>query len=130
DAEDRTHLGRFASKVVEGDAVGILERKVAANISVLNSIWSWVIPVALVYFAYLTWRPNQTLRALNAAHSGFRPFGISGLVLGGLSMLLNDSGVSMPATMLAISLAYTTFLAVALERSEAVPQGAGGSGDP
>jgi hypothetical protein len=94
---------------------------VSANISVLNSIWSWVIPVALVYFVYLTWRPNKTLARLQLAHRGFRPFGISGLILGVLSMLLNDSGASMPAMMLAISLAYITYLAIGLEARSSPP---------
>ncbi len=115
DPEQRTHLGRFVAKVFDGDAAEILERKVSANISVLNSIWSWVIPVALVYFVYLTWRPNKTLERLQREHRGFRPFGISGLLLGVLSMVLNDSGASMPAMMLAISLAYTTYLAIGFE---------------
>ena len=57
--ESRTHLGRFADKLVSGDFSIVLQRKLESNISVLTStIWTLVIPVALVFFAYLTWRPG------------------------------------------------------------------------
>jgi hypothetical protein len=113
--EDRTHLGRFVAKVFGGEGAQVIERKIDANLSVLNTVWSWIIPVALAYFAYLTWRPNKTFEELIRRHKGVRVFGISALVLGVLSMLLNDSGVSMPAMMLAISLAYITYLTVDME---------------
>ena len=58
-AESRTHLGRFADKLVSGDFAIVLQRKLESNISVLTStIWTLVIPVALAFFAYLTWRPG------------------------------------------------------------------------
>jgi hypothetical protein len=118
---ERTHLGRFVSKLFSGDGAQIIQRKIEANLSVLNTVWAWVIPFALLYFAYLTWRPNATFAALIRRHKGLRAFGIGGLVLGVLSMLLNDSGVSMPAMMLAISLAYVTFFTIGLETSAEPP---------
>jgi hypothetical protein len=118
---ERTHLGRFVAKLFSGDGAQVLERKVAANLSVLNTVWSWVIPFALVYFAYLTWRPNTTFAALMRRHKGLRAFGIAALLLGVLSMLLNDSGVSMPAMMLAIALSYITFFTIGLETAADPP---------
>lgn len=41
---DRTHLGRFVAKLFDGDAGEIIERKIAANLRVLTSVWAWVIP--------------------------------------------------------------------------------------
>lgn len=114
-ADERTHLGRFASKLVDGDAGEIIQRKIAANLRVLTTVWAWVIPVALVYFVYLTWRPNRTLQTLQGAHSHFRTFGVSALTLGLLSMALNDSGVSLPAIMLAIVAAYVSYLVIGIE---------------
>ncbi|MFN8051081.1 MAG: hypothetical protein U0Q22_06590 [Acidimicrobiales bacterium] len=114
--DDRTHLGRFASKLFAGEAGEIIQRKIAANLRVLTSVWAWVIPVALVYFAYLTWRPNRTLQRLNAAHAHFRAFGVAALTLGLLAMALNDSGVSLPGIMLALVAAYVSYLVVELER--------------
>jgi hypothetical protein len=109
----RTHLGRFAQKVIDGDAAVILQRKLEANVSILTStIWTIVIPVALLFLAYLTWRPNRLLQRINDNHSGFRAFGISGLTLGVLAWILNDSGVAIPAMMLTVALPYTASLAL------------------
>ena len=119
DAEDRTHLGRFAAKVFDGDAGEIIQRKIAANLRVLTSVWAWVIPVALVYFVYLTWRPNRTLQRFHCEHPQFRAFGVSALTLGVLAMGLNDSGVSLPAMMLALVAAFVSYHVLDLEPSEA-----------
>jgi hypothetical protein len=115
--EDRTHLGRFVAKLFNGEAGEIIQRKIAANLRVLTSVWAWVIPVALVYFVYLTWRPNRTFQRLNDEHHQFRAFGISALVLGVLAMGFNDSGVSMPAMMVALTAAFVSYLVIDLERS-------------
>ncbi len=69
-ADERTHLGRFVAKLFSGDGAEIIQRKIAANLSVLTTVWSWVIPFALVYFAYLTWRPNATFAASDAWPQG------------------------------------------------------------
>lgn len=112
-AASRTHLGRFAAKVLDGGAATILQRKVEANVSVLTStVWTVVIPAALLYFAYLTWRPNRFMQRVVDAHPSFRPFGVSAILLGVLAWGLNDSGVSMPAMMLMIALPYTAWLAL------------------
>ena len=117
----RTHLGRFAQQILDGDLVEVLQRKLSANLRVLLVVWTWVIPAALVYLAYISWRPNRALTAIRQRHPGFRIFGVSGLVLGVLSMAVNDSGVSMPAMMLAVALSYTAYLAVCLEPVGADP---------
>ena len=103
----------------DGDGAEVIQRKLAANAKVLTSVWAWVIPLALVYFAYLTWRPNHTFRRLNRAHAQFPTFGVAGLTLGALSMAFNDSGVSLPAIMLALVVAYVSFLVMELERDPA-----------
>lgn len=113
----RTHLGRFAQKLLDGNGAIILQRKVEANVSILTStIWTIVIPVALLFLAYLTWRPNRLLRHLNEEHLGFRPFGISALTLGIVAWAVNDSGVAIPALMLTVALPYTAYLVLGLRR--------------
>jgi len=114
-ADERTHLGRFVAKLFDGDAGEIIQRKIAANLRVLTSVWAWVIPVALVYFMYLTWRPNHTLQQLNRRHPQFRAFGVAALTLGVLAMALNDSGVSLPAMMVALVAAYVSYHVVELD---------------
>jgi hypothetical protein len=115
DPDQRTHLGRFASKLFSSGVGQIIKRKIATNLDVFSTIWAWIIPAALVYFAYITWRPNRTIVLVNANHWGYRAFGIAGLALGVGAMLFNDSGVSMPAVMLAVALPWSTYLAVDLE---------------
>jgi hypothetical protein len=117
----QTHLGRFVSKLFGGEGGVIIQRKVAANLKVLNSVWAWVIPVAIIYFAYLTWRPNHTLGRLHRAHRHFRAFAFAAITLGVLSMAFNDSGVSMPAMMVALVAAYISYLVMDLEIAEPPP---------
>lgn len=120
-AAERTHLGRFAQQILDGDLLEVLQRKLSANLRVLVVVWTWVIPAALVYLAYLSWRPNRALTQIRRRHPGFRIFGVSGLLLGALSMAVNDSGVSMPAMMLAVALSYTAHLAVSLDATARDP---------
>lgn len=111
--DSRTHLGRFAQKLLDGDGALILQRKLEANMSILTStVWTFVIPMALLFVGYLTWRPNRVMRRLTTEHSGFRAFGVSGLTLGLLAWAVNDSGVAIPALMLTVALPYTAFLAL------------------
>lgn len=125
--DSRTHLGRFAQKLLDGDGALILQRKLNANISILSStVWTLVIPVALLFVGYLTWRPNGLMRRMQAEHHGFRAFGVSGLTLGLLAWAVNDSGVAIPALMLTIALPYTAYLALGLtQRAEAPDDGTG-----
>lgn len=127
--DQRTHLGRFAQKLVGGEAGTILARKVSANADMLTStIWTLIIPIALLFIVYLTWRPNGLLRRLNAEHPEFRAFGISGLTVGILGGLANDSGVAIPAMMLAVALPYTAYLLLGIPRSDASSVPASGRG--
>lgn len=112
-ADSRTHLGRFAQRLLDGEAAMIFERKLQANLNQLTStVWTLVIPAALAFFAYLAWRPNRMLRRIEARHPGFRAFEISGLTLGVAAWALNDSGVAIPAMMLTVALPYTAYLVV------------------
>lgn len=116
-AESRTHLGRFAAGLADGEAGLILSRKLNANLSVLTStVWTWVIPAALLFLVYLTWRPNNQLIRINAEHPRFRAFGVAAITLGLVAWGLNDSGVSMPALMLTVALPYTAVLAIDVRR--------------
>ncbi|MCU1378509.1 MAG: hypothetical protein JWN29_1492 [Acidimicrobiales bacterium] len=114
--ESRTHLGRIASKVLNADGGGlatVLARKLNANISILtSSIWTWIIPVAIAFFGFLVWRRTGLLRALEERLPGLRACLIGALVAGFLGFALNDSGVAVPAMMLAVVLPYVTYLVV------------------
>lgn len=114
--EDRTHLGRIATKVVDADGGGlatVLARKLNANLSILtSSIWTWVIPVAIAFFGFLLWRRSHLLQTLEVRIPGLRACLIGALIAGFLGFALNDSGVAVPAMMLAVVLPYVTYLVV------------------
>lgn len=117
---ERTHVGRFAAQVLDGGTgVGtILQRKLEANLSLLfSSVWSLVIPVALAFGAYLLWYRPRVLGHVERSLPGTRALLVGGLVLAVLGGGLNDSGVAVPAMMLAVLLPYLTVLALDLARS-------------
>ena len=67
-ADQRTHLGRLVASAGGQDGGGIgtvIHRKVAANLSVLtSSTFIWIIPAALAFLAFLTWRRRGFIRTL------------------------------------------------------------------
>lgn len=121
--ESRTHLGRFVSTLFQGDAGEVLTRKLHTNLEVFSNRWTWFIPVAMVYFAYRTWRPNTTFVRLRVAHPEFVAFQVAVVILAVLAMLLNDSGISMPAMMSGMVVVWLSHMAADLDASDAVANG-------
>jgi hypothetical protein len=114
--DERTHLGRIASKIVDADGGGVatvIQRKVNANIDILtSSIWTWVIPFAIAFLGLLVWRGTGLLRELESRVPGLRACLVASLIAGFLGFALNDSGVAVPAMMLAVVLPYLTHLII------------------
>ena len=116
-ADERTHLGRLASRVLEGEGgLGtVLLRKSEANLNIVTtSIWTYIIPVAVAFLAFLTWRPPGVVRELQDRYPGLRACLVGGLLAGVVGCVLNDSGVAVPAVMLAVVLPYLTVLSMHL----------------
>jgi hypothetical protein len=115
----RTHLGRLASRLVDDGAAGVgtvIQRKVQSNVSILtSSVWTWIIPFAVISLAFVVWRRPGLLRSLEARVPGLRAGLVGALVAGALGFALNDSGVAVPAMMLGVVLPWVTFLAVRTE---------------
>lgn len=117
-AASRTHLGRLIDNPENFN--DILYRKITANIHILtSSIWTLIIPVALAFFLFLAVRPPGRLQALQRDVPGLRACFVGGLVTGLLAFAVNDSGVAIPAMMLAVLLPYITFLLTRSARIEA-----------
>jgi hypothetical protein len=113
---DRTHLGRFASKLVEGDAGVTLRRKLQSNWTILtSSVWTWLVPVCLAFLAFLALRRTGYLHRLQRRVPGVRPCLVGALVVGVLGFALNDSGVAVPAMMFGIVLPWVTWLLLTSE---------------
>jgi hypothetical protein len=112
--DSRTHLGRLAAKVLHADNGGVatvIHRKVQANVGILtSSVWTWVIPIALAFMAFLLWRRPGSLAAVEERVPGLRAGLVGALVAGVVGFALNDSGIAVPAMMLAVVLPYVAFL--------------------
>ncbi|MGH9182272.1 MAG: hypothetical protein ACRDZ9_00330 [Acidimicrobiales bacterium] len=114
--ESRTHLGRLVAGAFDSGSSGVITviaRKASANASILtSSIWTLVISVALGSVAFLLWRRQGIFGEVAGRVPGLRVCLVGALVAGGLGFALNDSGVAVPAMMLAVLLPYLTAVAV------------------
>jgi hypothetical protein len=102
---EQTHLGRFAGSLAAGDleaVISIVQRKAAQSLSTLEySPWTFGIPVILVAFAVLLWRPRGLLADVLARHP-LLPAALWGMLLAGVvGFAANDSGIVVPAVLAA-----------------------------
>jgi hypothetical protein len=105
----RTHLGRLVAQ--PGQLGETIHRKLLSNVNILtSSIWTLIIPVALAFFIFLAMRPPGLLQSIQRQVSGLRACLVGGLLAGLLGFAVNDSGVAVPAMMLAVLLPYLTYL--------------------
>ncbi|WP_245974370.1 hypothetical protein [Thermomonospora umbrina] len=118
---DPSHLGRFWDDLLNGEAWGIIARKAGA---MLRSLGYWPFTVAVVaalcFLYYVLAQPLQWRAALldRAYHHSrtLRPALLSALTLAIAGMLVNDSGVVIPA--IAFSLAIPLTLAASVRAQE------------
>jgi hypothetical protein len=97
-ATDRSHLGRFVGSLVSGDAASIVQRKLEANLSLLTtSVLTLMVPLVLVFLAFLVRRPSGLLPWTFVRVPTLRSGLLAVLVLGVVGALVNDSGVAIPA---------------------------------
>jgi hypothetical protein len=114
----RTHLGRFAQRIVDGDAGIVVERKLRSNLAILtSSVWTWLVPACLAFLAFLALRRTGYLHRLQRRVPGVRACLLGALVVGTLGFALNDSGVAVPAMMFGIVLPWVTWLLLSTERA-------------
>jgi hypothetical protein len=115
-ADRRTHLGRLIEQFADEGWSGvstILERKVDSNLDTLTtSVWGLVVPVALAFLVYLTWRAPTRLGELTAQMPELRAGILGALILGALGFALNDSGIAVPSVMLGVLDAVLVVLVV------------------
>jgi hypothetical protein len=116
-----THLGKFWDQLVAGEAWGVIGRKFGA---MLHSFGYWpftVVAISALLFLYLvlarplTWRAAALDRAYQQSRS-LRPALTAGLTVAIVGMLMNDSGVEIPA--LVFTLAIPLVLAACVRALE------------
>jgi hypothetical protein len=114
--EARTHLGRFAALIADGDLselATIIQRKgVAALKSLTVTRWTYFIPVGLAVLALLLIRPRGVLRDVLPQRRLLRAGLWGTLVAGVLGFAVNDSGISIPALALAFTVPFLVLVAV------------------
>jgi hypothetical protein len=114
-ASDRTHLGRFVDKLLHGDGGLILRRKFAANLHILtSSIFTWLVPVAIVFLVVLARRADALARVRREV-PGMQACLVGSLVLAIVGFAVNDSGVAIPAMMFGVVLPWITVLVLSLD---------------
>lgn len=101
--EQRTHLGRFFQSLLDGEAWGILTRKLGTNVDLLlgPERAALLVPVVLIAVIWVLARPKsavgQRLQPVLEAYPALR-VGLIGLVVAlTVGFLLNDSGTAIPA---------------------------------
>src|SRR5690606_11726355 len=106
--ERRTHLGEFVQRVLDGEALGVVTRKLDQSLGILVSYpLSWLAVVALVLVAAVVVRRPGWSEPL-WRHPGLHPAAVAGLVAVALAWALNDSGIAV------VALALTVLVAAAL----------------
>ena len=121
---DRTHLGRFVQQLLDGSAGLVVQRKIEANLNLLtNSVLTLLVPLALVFLAFLIRRPRGLLPWTFGQVPTLRAGLTAVLVLGVVGGLVNDSGVAIPV------MAATLVIPVAIAVVAASLQRAGVTGD-
>ena len=110
----RTHLGRFVQSVLDGGLGDVVGRKLEQNFAILAI--GWPVLLVLVAVGLLMWwarrsrsvadrsADRQVMGAFTAEHPTLAhlvPAGATGLVI---ALVLNDSGVAIPAIALAFAL--------------------------
>jgi hypothetical protein len=104
--ESRTHLGRFASDLLNGRAGETLDRKAAANWALLTrNVFTLIVPPLLAVFAVVLaradrWRATAPFGRALQRQPGLRAGLGAALVAGLLGFAVNDSGVVVPAVMM------------------------------
>lgn len=114
--EVRTHLGRFAARVADGGFPAfwtIVQRKIQANLNILEfTRWTLTIPFAVGVLVLLLWKPQGVLRSVLPHHPLLKAGLIGALVAGVVGFAVNDSGIAITVTALAIIVPFLVLMAI------------------
>ncbi|ANS79072.1 hypothetical protein SGUI_1676 [Serinicoccus hydrothermalis] len=122
--ERRTHLGAFVQSVIDGEAWGIVTRKLQQSVGiVLDYPLSWLAVVALVALAVLVVRRPSWSDPL-WTHAGVAPVTAAAVVGMTVAWVLNDSGIA------AVALCLTVLLPAGVAVLALSPGAAGGGATP
>lgn len=109
--ERRTHLGRFAAQLIEGDAGAVLTRRAAASLDALTAgPLTLIVPPVLLWLALAVARPARFGGSAWAHAYVMAPLlraGLASVLLSWvIAALVNDSGVVIPAVALLLAVPW------------------------
>ena len=120
-ADQQTHLGRFVGQVLDGTAGGVVQRKAAANLSLLfHSPVTALLPVVVLVLLVLFLRPPTALRELFGRSPAWRSGLLAVITASSLGFALNDSGAAVPALAILVAVPATVAVLARHAREEAV----------
>ncbi|GAA1850390.1 hypothetical protein GCM10009813_09950 [Brevibacterium marinum] len=101
-ADQRTHFGRFFESIINGEALGVLTRKIGMNIDILTQSWmTLILPLIIIGVFWLALSPQRfSLQGLTDTYERIpllRAGMISLAILLGVGTIINDSGIVVPA---------------------------------
>jgi hypothetical protein len=106
-ASDQTHLGRFIGRILHGGAGTVLDRKLHSDLDLLTANAATLfVPVAIAVALWLILRPRPRLARTYRRHPELR-FGLISLaVLSLVGLVVNDSGIAIPAVAVLLGVPY------------------------
>ncbi|WP_344828783.1 hypothetical protein [Actinocorallia longicatena] len=130
-----THLGKFWDQLAAGDAWGVIMRKFEA---MLRSFGYWpftIVAIGALLFLFLvlarplTWRAAALEAAYRRTYT-LRPALFAGLTVALVGMLMNDSGVVIPALVLTLAVPLVLAACVRALELDAADAGTSRSEEP
>ena len=124
-AVNRSHLGRLFERI-GADGFGgfstVVERKMSANLRAsTDSLWRFIAGPLALAAALVIWGAGDRVRAVFLAFPALRR-AVPGLVtLGVVGYALNDSGIAVPAAMLAVLVPGLIYLGARVAGKEETP---------
>jgi hypothetical protein len=107
-ASHQTHLGRFVGKVLHGGAGTIIDRKWHSDLDLLTAnAGTLFVPIAAAVALWLVLRPRPRLARTYARHPELRYGLISLAVVAFVGLVVNDSGIAIPAVVVLLAVPYT-----------------------
>ncbi|MGH8982297.1 MAG: hypothetical protein ACRDY6_00260 [Acidimicrobiia bacterium] len=126
-ADQRSHLGRLFERIADegwSSFATVVARKAGTNLSGLTtSVWMWMIPIVVGLVVWLVWNAPERLRLLDRRIPQLRAVTIGLAIVGVLGFALNDTGIAVPAVMLAVANSALMALVAATPADERAPAG-------
>ena len=112
----QTHIGRFFDRVTRDGFSGfavVIRRKATENFAAFTSTrLVWLLPIGVALLAYLWWQRSSGVRKLLRAEPAVRHALVAFGVTAVLGFALNDSGIAIPALMVAVLECTAAFVVV------------------